>query len=114
MTSTITSTTMSVIDTDFEVHVERGAGGYDVRVRLNGTDHMIGFALHVKGPKTGYTFSGLTLTQFPEPLSSTARDLDWYQSEAQEHGGLSLAEVRKRAAILAGIWLAGQAIAREV
>jgi len=112
MTSTITSTTMSVIDTDFGVNVELGAGGYDVRVRLNGTDHMIGFAMRVK--TGGYTFSGLTLTKFPASLSSTARDLDWYQSEAQEHGGLSLNEVRKRAAILAGIWLAGQAIAREV
>ncbi len=88
--------------TDFGVKVELGAGGYDISVTLNGETRMIGFALRAKGG--GYTLTALTLTQFPKALRAQAETLCWYGP------GLTLTEVRKRAAVLAGIWLAGKTL----
>ena len=96
--------------TDISVSVEKAAGGYDFSVTLNGKTTMIGFALKVAGVP-GYGFNALTLTQFPEALGEQTRLLEVFTKDAQEAGyGLTLAEVRKRAAILAGIWLAGKTL----
>ena len=104
-----TKTTVAIHEvTDFSVTVEKGAGGYDVHARLNGESRMIGFAMNAKGG--GYIFQSLSLSQFPKMLEGQAAWLNWFSSDARLEGGLTLTEVRKRAAILGGIWLAGKTL----
>lgn len=104
------TTTGFAIDV-FYTDVVTASNGSDITIVavLNGERHVIGSARKLRN--NGYTFLGYTGTQFPKALEAAADSLDWFKSDAEECGGLKLAEVRQRAATLAGIWLAGQAIA---
>lgn len=96
---------------DFSVTVDKAANGrdWDVWATLNGETKLIAFAVKNKTGK-GYTFLSLSMTSFPAALYHQANLLDWLQSDATEGGGLTLTEVRKRGALLGGIWLAGKTL----
>ena len=96
---------------DFHVFITRAGKGYDFHVKLNGQQRMIGFANRLSpAAGGGYNFVPLSISQFPVGLRSSADALAWYEGDAKAaDGGLSLSEVRERAHVLAGIYLAGQA-----
>lgn len=101
--------TASKVDS-FDVLVTKARTTYDIHVVVNGQAHFIAFAPKAGGAK-GYHLVVLE-TQFGETLKDHAAMFEYLTSDSINNGGgLTIAEVRSRAHILAGLYLAARATA---
>ena len=92
----------------FDVTVDKCKNTYDINVTINGVREIIAFA-----PRVTRGFKLIVLeTQFGTPgtpLRDQASMLEFLTSDVKGNGtGLSLAEVRNRGHILAGLYLAAR------
>lgn len=86
------------------VTVTRDQGAYDIHAEVNGTRKLLAFA--TKAAQGGYSLVILN-TQFGA-LSDAADSLTVLTGGEVNHAPITLAEVRNRAHVLGGLYLAAQ------
>ena len=108
-------TTVAINDvTEFSHSVEKSAssreGDLVVWGSLNGERTILAFVQRPrKGDRKGFTFMP-SRHQFPVALKAQVDLLSWLTMDVEHDGALTLAEVRSRAATLAGIWLTAKTL----